>query len=229
MEVTWREPQTGHTLADLALMRGMLATADLLLEHGSPATLPRFYRYAVTGDLKGLVRELPAAHWKSASYGDATLLHLAARHHQPALARALLAMGADLNAQIRTGDSQARTPLIEAVLAGDVEVIKLLIRAPGIKLDRGDYRHLTPLAYAVQQDRWDLAELLVEAGAGVNTRVGDYEGNTPLHLAAERGDLKRVQWLLDHGADRQMSNFKQLTPQDVARSREVSNLIRDGR
>ncbi len=229
VEVTWREPLTGHTLVDLALIRGMVATADLLLEHGSPVTLPGFYRYAVTGNLKGLVRELPAAHWKSARYGDDTLLHLAARHHQPALARALIALGADPNAKFRSGDSQACTPLIEAVLAGDVEIIKLLIRAPGIKLDRGDYRHITPLAYAVEQDRWDLAELIVEAGADVNTRIGDFDGNTPLHRAAERGDLKRVQWLLDRGADPQMLNFKQLTPLDVARSTEVINLIQSHR
>ena len=224
-EVTWREPRTGHTLVDLALIRGMVATADLLLEHGSPVTLPGFYRYAVTGDLKGLVRELPAAHWKSASYGDATLLHLAARHHQPSLARALIALGADPNAQIRNGDSQALTPLIEAVLAGDAEVIKILIRAPAIRLDRGDFRHITPLAYAVRQDRWDLAELLVEAGANVNIQVGDYDGNTPLHIAAERGDLQRVQWLLGRGADRQMTNFRQLTPLDVARSTNIVNLL----
>ena len=229
VEVTWREPQTDHTLVDLALIRGMVATADLLLEHGSPMTLPGFYRYAVTGNLKGLVRELPAAHWKSARTGDDTLLHLAARHHQPALARALIALGADPNAKFRSGDSQAFTPLIEAVLAGDVEIIKLLIRAPGIKLDRGDYRHITPLAYAVEQDRWDLAELIVEAGADVNTRIGDFDGNTPLHRAAERGDLKRVQWLLDRGADPQMLNFKQLTPLDVARSAEVINLIESHR
>lgn len=225
VDSAWREPRTGHTLADLALIAGMAATADLLRERGVPVKLPGFYRCAVTGDLKCLVRELPAAQWKSASCGDATLLHLAARHHQPGLARALIALGADPNAQLRTGDSQALTPLIEAVLAEDAELIKILIRAPGIKLDRGDYRHLTPLAYAVRQDRWDLARLLAEAGANVNIQVGDYDGNTPLHLAAERGDSQRVQWLLARGADRQMRNLRQLTPRDVARSSDIATLL----
>jgi ankyrin repeat protein len=229
VDVAWREPQTGHTLADLALLRGMMGTANLLEERGTPVSLPRFYRCAVSGDLKCLARELPAARWKTTSYGEATLLHLAARHHQPTLARALIARGADPNAQIRTGSGQALTPLIEAVLAGDEELMSILIKAPGIRLDRGDYRHITPLAYAIREDRWDLAERLVEAGANVNIQVGDYDGNTLLHLAAERGDLQRVQWLLARGADHQMRNYRQLTPLDVARTREVIDLLRQDR
>ena len=229
VDVAWREPRSEYTLADLALIQGMAATADLLKERGVPVSLPGFYRYAVTGDLKGLVRELPAAQWKSASYGEATLLHLAARHHQPSLVRALIALGADPNAQIRTGDSQALTPLIEAVLAGDAEVIMILLRAPRIKLDRGDYRHLTPLAYAVRQHRWDLAELLAAAGANVNVQVGDYDGNTPLHLVAEAGDATRVQWLLERGADPQMKNLRKLTPADVAWSSDLANRLKRSR
>lgn len=228
VDITWREPQTG-TMADLALIQGMVAAAEQLKQGGSPVSLPGFYQYAVTGDLKGLGRELPRSSWKSAHYGDATLLHLAARHHQPALARQLVALGADPNAQIRGGTSEAYTPLIEAVLSGDTEIIRFLAGLPEIRLDRGDYRHITPLAYAIKQDRWDLAELLVEAGADVNIQVGDYNGNTPLHLVAEKGDLKRVEWLLAKGADSQMKNFRQLTPMDVASSSEVINLIQRGR
>jgi ankyrin repeat protein len=108
-------------------------------------------------------------------------------------------------------------------------MIKVLIKAPGIRLDLGDYRHLTPLAYAVQHDRWDLAELLAGAGASVNVQVGDFDGNTPLHLAAERGDAVRVQWLLSMGADPQMVNFRQLTPLEVARSSGIANLLRQER
>lgn len=228
-DLKWREPKTRHTLADLALLQGLVATADLLREREVPVSLPPFYRYAVTGDLQGLARVLPRARWKSASYGDTTLLHLAARHHQPGLVRALIALGADPNAQLRNGGSQALTPLLEAVLAGDVEVINLLIKTPGIRLDRGDYRHLTPLAYAVRHDRWDLVELLAGAGASVNVQVGDFDGNTPLHLAAERGDAVRVQWLLKMGADPQMVNFRQLTPLEVARSSGIANLLRQER
>ena len=51
------------------------------------------------------------------------------------------------------------------------------------------------------------------------------DGNTPLHIAAEKGDLKRVEWLLARGADREMKNFIQLTPLAVARSAEVYKII----
>lgn len=228
VDLAWREPQTNHTPADLALVQGMVAAADLLQERGSPVSLPGFYRYLVTGDLQGLARALPHSTWKSTRYRGATLLHLAVRYHQPALARTLVALGADPNAQLSDQGSEACTPLIEAVLVGDTELVRFLAKLPAIKLDRGDYRHITPLAYAIQQNRWDLAELLGEAGANVNVQIGDYDGNTPLHVAADQGDRKRVRWLLAKGANPEMKNYRQLTPLDVARSGEVFRAIQAG-
>jgi len=228
-DFAWREPQTGHSFADLALIQGLPEIAELLKQRGSPVTLPGFYACVATGDLRCLLRELPRSSWASAHYQDATLLHLAIRHHQGSLTRQLVALGADPNAQIRGDGSEARTPLIEAVLAGDRDLVRLLTRLPAIRINQGDYRHITPLSYAVRQGRWDLAEVLADAGADVNVQIGDSDGNTPLHVASSGGDAQHVQWLLDRGADSRMVNFRQLSALEVARTAEVARIIRASR
>ena len=68
----------------------------------------------------------------------------------------------------------------------------------------------------------------MDAGADVKILIGDFDGNTPLHVAAEKGDYKKVQFLLAHGADSQITNFRQLTPLAVARSTEVINILKKG-
>ncbi len=229
VDLSWRDPMTNHTFADLALKRGMAGTASLLQARDTPVTLPPFYACIVRGDLTSLAREVPPSTWKDVQYEDATLLHLAVRHGKLVLVHALVRMGCDPNVQIRTAGSEAHTPLIEAVRAGEVKIIQFLIRLPNVRLDQGDYRHVTPLAYALQRKRWDIAELLVEAGANVNIQIGDMDGNTPLHLAADAGDEKHVKWLLAKGADIQFVNYRRLTPLDVARNTVVREMMRGSR
>ncbi len=229
VDLAWRDPTTKQTLADLALIQGMAGTAALLQARGVAVTLPRFYVSVVKGDIRGLEKEVPRSHWRSLQYQDATLLHLAVRYQQTGLVRTLVRTGVDLNAQVRTAASKAYTPLIEAVLAGDREMVEFLAQQPNIRLDQGDYCHITPLAHAIQRNRWDLAELLIESGAKVNVQVGDSDGNTPLHLAAAGGDVKRVQWLLSKGADPHFKNYKQLTPLEFSRSGEIMKTLRRSR
>ncbi|RPI76782.1 MAG: DUF3592 domain-containing protein [Desulfobacteraceae bacterium] len=229
LDVSWNDSSTKQTLADLALVQGMADTALQLSAKGVPLTLPRFFPYVVSGDLAGLEKVLPRTQWQSTRYQDAALLHLAARYHQPELARQLLNLGADPNEQIFGNAYPAKTPLMEAVMAGDKDMVRLLATARGIHLDKGSAKHVSPFAQAVVMERWDLAELLADAGASVNGQVGDTDGNTPLHLAAAKGDAKRVLWLLAKGADKAFKNFKQLTPLDVAGSAAVMEILKNNR
>ena len=105
-------------------------------------------------------------------------------------------------------------------------MVRLLAHLPNMDLNRGDIFHASPLAHAVQRDRWDLAEILVEAGANLNIQTGG-EGDTPLHVAAAKGDAKRVRWLLDRGADPGLKNFRQLVPQDVCAPGEALEVLKN--
>jgi ankyrin repeat protein len=98
---------------------------------------------------------------------------IAAIYQSPVdLVRALLDAGADPNAE--PGDGY---PSLIAALT-------CAVSSPGAR---------------VRTDVHELMELLLSRGANPNQRgVNDY---TPLHVAAEMGDLRAVELLLSHGAD----------------------------
>jgi ankyrin repeat protein len=224
-EPTWREPQTGYTLADLALRNGLVDIADSLKRLGVPATLPGYYNCVVNGDTGCLAKHIPLPAWKSYKDRDETLLYSAVRHGQLVLAEKLISLGTDPNAKSFDENTGGATPLIQAVITGNTEMVRFLSHLPNIRIDLGDVNHITPLAHAVRIDRWDVAEMLVAAGANVNTLIGDADGNTLLHVAVERGDVPKAKWLLDHGADAHRANFRQVTPYDAAWSLKMIHLL----
>src|SRR5262249_37638778 len=61
------------------------------------------------------------------------------------------------------------------------------------------HNHDTPLLAAVRQKNPSVVAALLAAGATAS--AASPEGETPLHIAARRGDAAMVQMLLEHGAD----------------------------
>jgi ankyrin repeat protein len=92
-------------------------------------------------------------------------------------ARALLAVGADVNARATFGD----TPLMVAALRGETDRVKILIEAGAdVNADTGGSTALMRAAY---QGGSETVRLLLNAGADVRAR--DLLGRTALHFAAE--------------------------------------------
>jgi ankyrin repeat protein len=119
-----------------------------------------------------------------------TALHYAAKAGQIAVAKLLIANGADFNA----GEW---TPLQEAAYYSK-EMVELLL-AKGSNINAGKW---TALHSALDAERFDIVELLVAKGADVNIRDG--KGRTPLHIAswyAASKNPKIVELLLFKGAD----------------------------
>lgn len=143
------------------------------------------------------------AQWPDAAAGDvrypppdrgATMLMRALRAGDRAAFSKSLA--ANPRAMKRRGSNGA-TPLMYAVLYGDVDTVRTL-------LDRGadpnvsDHAGATALIWAI--DDVEKAKLLVERGANVNVRTAD--GRTPLLIAAaSAGGTAVTRVLLDRGAD----------------------------
>jgi|GEM_PF-1851233 len=64
--------------------------------------------------------------------------------------------------------------------------------------DYSGMSNLSPLAIAVLKGYWDIAEILVLAGASIDSVSAD--GKTTMTLAVESGNVLAIDWLVDHGA-----------------------------
>ncbi len=104
-------------------------------------------------DAKALANAFDSRGWSA--------LMRAANH--PVIVHLLLAHGAAVNQTNTSGIP----PLREAMIAGNIESIKELIRA-GADVDKADNYGITPLMMAVSQGPADAAFILIEAGANVN-------------------------------------------------------------
>jgi ankyrin repeat protein len=90
-----------------------------------------------------------------------TPLHSAAAARQPAIARMLIAHGADVNAQQAEGGFR---PLHEVAANGDIEFAKLLIEH-GAEINAKTKDGKTPLAFALSRNQGEMATFLRESGA----------------------------------------------------------------
>jgi Tol biopolymer transport system component/ankyrin repeat protein len=119
------------------------------------------------------------------------------KDYDPAMVRALVEYGADVNAKTLEG----YTVLMGAAAAGDLGLVRLLL-AHGANVSGG---HEPAIVAAARSDRPAVAKLLavvrllLARGADVNDRGPD--GETALMAACNRARPRMVKLLLDHGAD----------------------------
>lgn len=149
---------------------------------------------------------------------DATpvdIFDAAARGDVAAIDRAILSEGVDVD--LPHPESGA-TPLIVAAAerAGVDAIINLLDRGadPNAKKTNGD----TALHWACYHGDGDVASVLLNAGAGVNTQ-GDLR-NSPLHMAATGSHEPLCAELLARGANADAKNEFQVIPSSTARGEE---------
>lgn len=91
--------------------------------------------------------------------GGDTLLHLAIKHDNVAIARILLAHNASMDKRNREGN----TPMHACAARGNVDVMKELLNA-GANIDVKNKDGCTPLCLAVQHGRDGMVDLLVKWG-----------------------------------------------------------------
>jgi len=203
-------------------------TIAYLLAHGARHNI---FSAVAMGDVAA-VRELIARHpadleqRMNGTIMRARPLHLAVIKRQPAVVRALLELGANLESL----DEAAFTPLDQAAMLGVSEIVSILIdagarmrlpAAAALGRDADVARLLSQEPDALKPGcRWEnlivrasergsgaMVEMLLRHGAQVNIRdnpktsIDHTAGYTPLHAAAWNGNLSVIPVLLRHGAD----------------------------
>ncbi|KDO34605.1 hypothetical protein SPRG_00668 [Saprolegnia parasitica CBS 223.65] len=128
------------------------------------------------------------------------------------LATILIERGADVNLANLTGYSALHL----AIQLGDLGLVKLLLdhEANMEATTATEYGRDTPLTLALELERTEIAQHLIEVGALVN--VSNSEAKTPLHLAVEKQHADIVEALVTKGADLEARNLYGATPLMVA-------------
>jgi Ankyrin repeats (3 copies) len=109
-----------------------------------------------------------------------------------------------------TSRRSAGTPLYYAALCGFRNIVEqLIIKYPQHANATGGW-YRTPAVAALARRHFEVAQLLHRNGSSVDPR--GLQGLSPLHSAANRGDLEMVQVLLDYGIDVNVGNEFGSTP-----------------
>lgn len=119
--------------------------------------------------------------------------------------------------------------LADAVLMNDLEAVKALI-AKGADVMELDTRPQVagrngrrPLNWAAFDNRTDIIQVLIDAGADVNAT--NLSGFTPLHHAAESGSLEAAELLLKQGAKLELKAKNGYSPAEVAAIQDHRALV----
>jgi len=147
----------------------------------------------------------------------------AARTGDVAAVRALLANGASPNSV----DLDSRYALILAASGDHPEIVALLAKARGVRLDVRDRAGNTAMHLAAERGYIQVAEALV--AAKMNPDLDNRSGETPLIIAARLGQLDMVILLLRAGADASRQDYTGRTALDWAETnsrRAVADALR---
>ena len=216
----------GATALHWAAHWNHVATIDALVDAGANVDAENEYGatplwVACANRHTGIVRRLleAGADANGGLRSGETLLMRCAYTGDPVAARALLDHGAEVGA---TEPSRGQTALMWAAANRQAGVARVLLeygatvdaRTRVVRQLRGtgqasttspegasmfDAGGFTPLLFATRHGDIESAEVLLNAGADVNTMAAD--GNSALTLAAMSGHGRLAEYLLEHGAD----------------------------
>ena len=133
----------------------------------------------------------------------------------------LVEQGADKDEEIK-----GQTPLRKACQVGNLEVVQYLVQQ-GFKMETNHEWGWTPLFDAILNDHPHVVSYLLEQGSNRDKVSSGFAGFTPLHLAAEDGQLEIAMMLMSYGANLNVMDNNGRLPIDHARTEEMKQAIRD--
>ena len=113
--------------------------------------------------------------------------------------------------------------ITEAVTCGDIDLVRAIVNQSNVNNEKS--RGFSLLILSVINDHYDVAEILIDAGANVNEHDPTPERRTALHWASWKGNLKIAKLLIDSGANVN-AKAERLTPLDYARTPGMKNFLK---
>jgi ankyrin repeat protein len=258
----------GWTPLGFASQEGRLTFVKSLIAKGAKINYPsgddRMPYLAAAGEGKlAVVEVLLEAGWEvdQSSANGTTALSMAAREGHGKVVDHLLSKGANVN----KANSEGWTALHFATAEGHAQLMKKLIAA-GAKLElpiSSEWTNIsmregrrvimsgwTPLMLAIEEEKLEATQVLLDAGANINVGVdktvyaleGDWEeqkatrgkllyvasGWTPLMEAVEKQNLPLVKLLLSRGADKNAVTKQGMSVKSIAQekgNKEIMGLV----
>ena len=205
----------------LALSRGYVPPAKLLMDAGSNINAKDedqgniFHAAARDNDntriLQDLIKAAPHIDMNAQDKNGETPLMRAVRLSREHMACAFL----EHNARTDIANNAGDTPLSLAIaLTQTSVVVDILKKNPGEAARRLPNGKM-PLHVAAENYSTNLASMLIDAGAKINTECTRTK-NTALHSAVARNQRAMVEFLLDRGADIKAKNAQGEIAMDIA-------------
>jgi len=203
----------------------------------------------------GFIEGMKAEDLTSKSVFGQTLLHLALLRDDFDLIKLLVAKGADLRVKDNKGwnsvhyaarfcnseimqfvldtnkdgleekDNKGNTPLFCAVHRADLEMVKLLV-FNGADPKARDKDGGTPFHDAACDDkRLPILEFFLDNGLAEVDDQRTEDGKSALHLAAERGCVENIMFLISRGANLKLKSKEYKTAEQISK-KSVSNFFK---
>ncbi|BCS32104.1 hypothetical protein TBR22_A13130 [Luteitalea sp. TBR-22] len=139
---------------------------------------------------------------KATETGHTALLLAAGTSGAMDSVRLLLARGVATDARTTRGTFSDQTPLMRALLRGDLAIAARLLDA-GARIDGPAGTELPPVLVPVFQQDAETLRWMIARGVNLDVHFSDefVQGATPLMIAAEEGSPETVRVLLEAGAD----------------------------
>lgn len=242
---------SGRSALHYACMGGHAAVAQLLIDAGAIATqeamisnfdyniaLLPLHAACCAGSLDVVTVLLNSdINVNMLDRNKCTALHMACRSGKKEIASMLLSRGA--SAGIRS--DRGRLPVIEAAIAGDVDLVSLLLdhapREPGPSdgshdtdntwwdINARDSDGRSSLHMACYNGHISIVQLFVQRKPSCNMSLRDNDGHTALHMASQGGRTSLIPILISSGCDFDIRDSRGRTAADMAKSTPVRSLI----
>lgn len=158
------------------------------------------------------------AKWETEQNDKSTYIKIAAKSNHVELLNYFINSGWDIN---KTSPDLV-TPLMVASYNGNIEVVNILLHS-NADINSIDNKDRTSLLYAVSGNYSNIAEQLIIAGAYPN--VQDIEGNTPLMISCQKGNVEIFKGLIEANADYSNGEHRKSDYFKIAIANDYNTLI----